>query len=54
MKNENENDLESFRKALEETDEKDFDGHTNFQELSVRDKLIWLSELNYFKSIIKK
>lgn len=49
-----EKELEDFRKSLENTDKKDFDGHTNFENLSVREKLIWLSELNYFKYIVKK
>ena len=51
---EKEKELEEFRKKLEVTSEKDFDGHTSFHELSVREKLIWLSELNYFKFIVKK
>lgn len=49
-----EKDLEEFRKKLEATSEKDFDGHTCFQDLSVREKLLWLSELNYFKYIVNK
>ncbi len=48
-----ENELEIFRKSLEGTEQKDFDGHTDFQNLSVKEKLIWLSELNYFKSLAK-
>ncbi|MAX66904.1 MAG: hypothetical protein QF441_07950 [Bacteriovoracaceae bacterium] len=46
--------LEDFRKSLENIDKEDFDGHTNFESLSAREKLIWLSELNYFKYIVKK
>ena len=53
-KNDKERDLENFRKLLENLDEKDFDGHTNFEKLSPREKLIWLSELNYFKYIANK
>jgi hypothetical protein len=45
--NKKENDLEEFRKRLEVTSEKDFDGRTSFHDLSVREKLIWLSELNF-------
>ncbi len=47
-------ELEDFRKSLENIDKDDFDGHTNFESLSAREKLIWLSELNYFKYIVKK
>lgn len=56
MKKENEEDkeLEEFRKSLENIDQKDFDGHTDFEKLSVREKLLWLSELNYFNYIAKK
>lgn len=52
--NKSNQDLENFRKALEKTTEKDFDGHTDFESLSVKDKLIWLSELNYFRYIASK
>lgn len=52
--NDKEKELEDFRKALENIDEKEFDGHTKFESLSVREKLTWLSELNYFKYIVKK
>lgn len=31
----------------------DFNGDTCFQDLSVKEKLIWLSELNYFNFIVK-
>ena len=48
------NDLENFRKILKQTSTSDFDGHSNFQKLTVKEKLIWLSELNYFKFIVKK
>lgn len=51
---EREQDLLDFRKSLENIDDKEFDGHTHFQELSAREKLIWLSQLNYFKYISKK
>jgi hypothetical protein len=54
MKKANEKELEDFRKSLDIIDKKDFDGHTDFQDLSVREKLTWLSELNYFKHIVKK
>mgnify|MGYP001148208137 CR=1 FL=1 len=52
--NDSEEELKDFRSSLEKVEQKDFDGHTNFQDLSVREKLIWLSELNYFKYIVKK
>ena len=51
---EKEKELEDFRKSLESTNQTDFDGHTNFQDLTAHEKLIWLSELNYFKYIAKK
>jgi hypothetical protein len=54
MSNSREKELEEFRKSLEDTDQSDFDGHTNFEDLSVREKLIWLSELNYFRYIANK
>lgn len=53
-KTDKEKELDEFRKSLEKLDEKDFDGHTDFEKLSAREKLIWLSELNYFKHIAKK
>jgi hypothetical protein len=49
-----EKDLEEFRKKLESTSEKKIDGHTSSQDLTAKEKLIWLSELNYFKYIVKK
>lgn len=49
-----EKELEDFRASLKEIETKDFDGHSDFEKLSVREKLIWLSELNYFKYIVKK
>ena len=52
--NETEEELKDFRSSLEKVENREFDGHTNFQDLSVREKLIWLSELNYFKYIVKK
>lgn len=53
MKKNEKKDLEDFRKSLDEINEEDFDGDTCFQDLSVKEKLIWLSELNYFNFIIK-
>ncbi len=53
-KNTKEEELEEFRKSIENINEKEFDGHSNFESLSVREKLTWLSELNCFKYIIKK
>lgn len=56
-KNKNKNkekELEDFRKSLAKLDARDFDGHTSFQDLSVKEKLIWLSELNYFKYFVRK
>ena len=48
-KNKNdEKELEEFRKLIEHTSEKDFDGHTEFLNFSAREKLEWLSELIYF------
>lgn len=52
--NDKEKELEDFRRSLEKVEQKDFDGHTQFIDLSVREKLIWLSELNYFKYVVKK
>lgn len=49
-----EKELEDFKKSLKMIDKKEFDGHTNFEKLSAKEKLIWLSELNYFKYIVKK
>ena len=54
MKKNKEKELEDFRKLLEKAEAKDFDGHTNFQNLSVKEKLIWLSDLNEFKWLVKK
>lgn len=51
---EKQKELEEFKKALNDLDEKYFDGHTNFKNLTVSQKLTWLSELNYFKYIVKK
>lgn len=50
----NEKDLKAFRKSLEKTTEKDFDGHTEFHKLTVREKLEWLSQLIYFRHIKSK
>lgn len=52
--NEEVEDLEAFKKALDQMNEEDFDGHTEFDKLSTKEKLIWLSELNHFKSVVKK
>jgi hypothetical protein len=53
-KSNREKELTDFRKSLESFSKKDFDGHSDFQKLSVREKLEWLSELNYFKNFVKK
>lgn len=53
-KNEREIELEEFRKSLEGLTSKDFDGHTDFQKLTPKQKLIWLSELIEFKHLADK
>ena len=52
--NNKEQDLKEFREALSQLSKEDFDGHTDFVSLSVREKLTWLSELNYFRFVVKK
>ncbi len=49
-----EEEINDFRKSLELIDAKEFDGHTNFKELSALEKLIWLSVLNDFKHMAKQ
>lgn len=53
-KSKEDKELEEFRKSLEQFDESDFDGHTDFQKLSAREKLEWLSELIYFTHVASK
>lgn len=45
---------EKNKKALKDVGQESFDGHSDFQKLSPRQKLEWLSELIYFKSLVKK
>lgn len=47
-------ELDDFRKSLESTTQKDFDGHSEFSKLTPRQKLQWLSELMYFKYLASK
>ena len=35
-------------KKIAETSKEDFDGHTNFQKLTPKQKLLWLSSSAYF------
>ena len=49
MKNKREEELEKFRKLLNKIKDDDFDGHTDFKNLSSVQKLEWLSQLVYFK-----
>ena len=53
-KNESTRELEDFRASLKEFEQKEFEGRTHFEKLSIKEKLIWLSELNYFNYIVKK
>lgn len=50
-KTDRENELEEFRKSLENMTSHDFDGHTDFQKLTPKQKLEWLSELIVFKHL---
>jgi hypothetical protein len=53
-KNKKNKELENLKKALEGVDKKAFDGHTEFYKLTPRQKLEWLSELIYFRNLVKK
>lgn len=54
MKSSNDKELEEFRELLKETKSEDFDGHTEFINLTPAQKLEWLSQLIYFKYIVNK
>ena len=41
-------DIKRFDSQLKNLTEKDFDGHTEFKNLSYKEKLIWLSQAVQF------
>lgn len=47
-------ELDKFRELIRSLDDKDFDGHTDFQKLTPKQKLEWLSELIHFTHMAKK
>jgi len=47
-------DQKAFYKTLKKLSKKDFNGHSNFNNISLEERLEWLSQVAQFNYIIKK
>ncbi len=54
MKKSRQQELADFKNLIESLEESDFDGHTDFQKLTAKQKLEWLSQLIVFVRKVKK